>query len=207
MKLIKENPTTYIANAHFPRNWTAFVGASGIFNMEEIWKDIEGYGGLYQVSNFGNVKSFRVNKNGKIMIPQVDAYGYMDCKINRKHNKVHRLVAKAFIPNPENKQTVNHIDGNPKNNHVSNLEWATPKEQVNHAFRIGLTKKRYGVDNKFSKKVYQYTKDGKFVAEHVSGAEVERIFGITKFHIYACCNGKRKTTGGYVWSRIKLHED
>ena len=109
----------------------------------EIWRDIEGFEGHYQISNYGRVKSF---KNGEVIIrkPHVDKDGYLQIcfcdKSNHKWFKVHRLVAIAFIPNPENKETINHIDGCKMNNFVENLEWATRTENNQHAVRIGLMK-------------------------------------------------------------------
>jgi hypothetical protein len=105
--------------------------------MKEIWKDINGFDGLYQISNFGNVKSINFNntKTEKLMKLSIDRYGYnyvSFTKFNKKL-KVHRLVALTFIPNPENKITVNHIDENKLNNHVDNLEWYTVSEQNKHS--------------------------------------------------------------------------
>ena len=121
--------------------------------MREIWKDIEGYQGYYQISNYGRVKSLdRFRKNGssgyihkeKILKQSLTTTGYLKVElcINkfRKSMKVHRLVAKAFIDNPENKPDVNHKDGNPLNNHLSNLEWCTERENINHAINLGLKK-------------------------------------------------------------------
>jgi len=106
----------------------------------EIWKDIPDYEGLYQASNLGNIKSLKKNI---ILRQNGDNYGYMQVILyngeTRKTGKVHRLVGKAFIENPENKPQINHKDGNKKNNHVSNLEWLTNRENKKHAIDTGLT--------------------------------------------------------------------
>lgn len=112
--------------------------------MKEIFKDIEGYGGSYQVSNLGNVKSLpKGNGNGySEKILKTDKTRSYECvslsiegKISRMFN--HVLVAKTFIPNPENKSQVNHIDSNKFNNKVTNLEWVTPSENAIHALNSG----------------------------------------------------------------------
>jgi hypothetical protein len=108
--------------------------------MEE-WKDIEGYEGLYQVSNHGRVKSFKYGKE-KILKGSITTKGYLQVYLH-KDNKIkrfngHRLIAIHFIPNPDNKPQVNHIDGNKLNNNISNLEWNTQSENLNHAFDTGL---------------------------------------------------------------------
>ncbi|MBD3880043.1 MAG: HNH endonuclease [Quinella sp. 1Q5] len=112
----------------------------------EEWKPIPDWQG-YEVSNFGRVKSFKTKP--RIMKPAFDKGGYLQAVLSEddkaKFFRVNRLVALCFIPNPENKPHVNHIDGNKFNNHVSNLEWATPKENQRHAAKLGLIKS--GADN------------------------------------------------------------
>lgn len=104
--------------------------------MVEIWKYVVGYEKYYQVSNLGKIKTLRKRK--LILKPCINKKGYYNVCILNKVFLIHRLVAKAFIDNPENKPTVNHIDGNKLNNCVENLEWATWSEQNIHAFKLGL---------------------------------------------------------------------
>ena len=110
----------------------------------EIWADIVGYEGHYQISTFGRVKSFYRGKQ-RILAPFIDKDGYFQIALGRgKKFKIHRLVATAFIPNPDDKPQINHIDGNKMNNHVNNLEWCTNRENQNHALQTGLIKSSRG---------------------------------------------------------------
>ncbi len=108
--------------------------------MMEKFIDIEGFNGRYQISNYGRVKSF--TKKAGILKPSI-MRGYEQISLltqngNKKTIRIHRLVANAFITNPYNKAEVNHIDGNKKNNNISNLEWASHSENIKHAYKIGL---------------------------------------------------------------------
>ena len=120
----------------------------------EIWRDVIGYENLYMVSNMRRVKSFYA-LGEKLLTPSANKSGYMyvvltkDCI--RKSCKVHTLVAKAFLPNPENKPVVHHRDCNRSNNHVENLEWATHQENTAYAVQKGSYSKKYGCDNPLSK--------------------------------------------------------
>ena len=123
---------------------------------KEIWKEIEGYEGLYEVSNFGNVRSLdrlveytgkrsgTLSKmKGKPLKPYGDGRGYLKVKLGRTRSvSVHRLVAEAFIPKVKGKDIINHIDNNRINNIVSNLEWVTPKENVHHAMKQGRMRRK-----------------------------------------------------------------
>lgn len=188
--------------------------------MKEIWKDIKGYEGLYQISSFGNVKSldrYIINKNGdkqffsKKYLTQGFSNGYLKVILSKNNKqktfRVHILVAKAFIPNHKNKLEVNHIDGNKSNNRIDNLEWNTRSENELHAYRNGLAKPsdkqkqavaKYAKEN-YSKKVIQYSLNGVFIKEWNSMHDVWRELGIRPSYICRCCKGLRNQTYGYIW--------
>lgn len=114
-------------------------------NKTEQWGDIPGYEGLYKVSTHGNIKSLPRNgttKTPRVLLLKTTQNNRKEVGLNKNNIKtshlVHRLVAKTFIPNPTNKPCINHKDGNPQNNNLSNLEWCTYSENMSHAFRTGL---------------------------------------------------------------------
>lgn len=125
-------------------------------NMKEVWKDIEGYEGLYQVSNYGRVKRVakkvtycggkEINYKEKILKPYNCDGGYQVVALYKNRDRtqvlVHRLVAQSFLDNPENKKEVNHIDFNPANNTLFNLEWTTRQENMRHSQRAGRLKRK-----------------------------------------------------------------
>lgn len=181
---------------------------------KEVWKNIKGYEGFYQISNLGRVKSlkqksFNREKIMKIIINPRFGYAQLNFRVNNKINcfKVHRLVAMAFIPNPENKPDVNHIDGNKLNNCVSNLEWCSKSENMIHAFKIGLCfiseEKKIamlnGLRKKLCKKVLQYDRFGNFIKEHDSTYDAADFVGGHQSNISSCCNGKSKTVKGFIF--------
>lgn len=136
--------------------------------MKEVWKDVKGYEGLYQVSSLGRVKSVRRYEytrwyGGELKSIRQGRYLRTSlCKNGKlKTHNIHRLVAEAFIPNPKNKPEVNHIDGNKENNNVNNLEWVTRKENAIHAYNMGLLPK-IPARNQKGKNNGNY-KHGKFV--------------------------------------------
>jgi hypothetical protein len=116
----------------------------------EQWKEIDGYDGLYQISDFGRVKSLK-GCNERILKQTINKYGYMIIYLSKDSIKktlsVHRLVAQSFLEYKTDKLFVNHIDANKTNNHISNLEWVTPKENTAHAIKHNLLKSLYGEEN------------------------------------------------------------
>lgn len=164
--------------------------------MEE-WRDIKDYEGLYQVSNEGRVKSLKFGK-GKILKPQKNTKGYLQVQLwnggKRVHKLVHRLVAEAFLPNPNNYKEVNHKDENPSNNHVENLEWCDRNYNNNYGTRT----------EKCSRRVDQIDKvTGEVVRQWASTAECERN-GYDHGAVAKCARGELKTFKGYVWKYVKI---
>jgi hypothetical protein len=196
--------------------------------MEEIWKDIKGYEGLYQVSNLGMVKSLGFDKwhKGRILKQSFDSKRnylfvglHKDGKIKQKN--VHRLVAETFIPNPDNLPCVNHINEIKTDNRACNLEFCTVKynsnygnakknmiesrrknndqEEINR--KIKETKRKNG-SYSCEKPVAQYTLGGDLVNIYASATDAERKTGISRGGIQRCCIGKYLQAKGYIWKYI-----
>lgn len=178
----------------------------------EIWKDIEGYFGRYQISNFGRVKSLERFKKGKndslasvkekILKPQINHRGYYQvelCKNSKvRFYSVHRLVWLAFNGQiPEGLQ-VNHINEIKTDNRLENLNLMTPKENTNWGTAIERAAKKR-INGKKSKPVLQYDLQDNFIKEYPSIRQAERETGFNQGHISECCNGKRKTAHGFKW--------
>ena len=169
----------------------------------ETWKAIAGYEGIYEVSDLGRVKSLKFGKE-RILKPGGDTHGYLHVILCRDgHTKklfVHRLVAEAFIQNPNNLATVNHKDEVKTNNTVSNLEWMSQKDNLNygtHNKRVSEARLNHPA---FSKQVQMFDKStGELLATFPSTREAERVTGINQGNISKCCLGKYKSAGGYVW--------
>lgn len=189
---------------------------------KEIWKDIDGYNGLYQVSNLGRVKSlekkclsrngkYRVNKEKilKLYTNSKDGYIRVGLWKNNKHHSftLHKIVAQTFIDNYDNKPCIDHINGDRTDNRVENLRWVTHKENNNNP----ITKKRHstnhpkvflgilGKNNPSSIPVLQFTKDGELVKKWDCIRDIQRELNIGNSGITKCCKGKCKTAGGYIW--------
>ena len=160
--------------------------------MTEIWKDINGYEGLYQVSNFGNVKSLHkyAGRTDRILSPGKTKRGYLGVYLFKngkgKSLYVHRLVAQAFIPNPNDLSEVNHIDEDKHNNRVDNLEWCDRQYNVEYSMCISVN---------------QYTLDGVFIRQWKSAGEASKELLIDRRRICSVCNGEPHciTAGGFIW--------
>ena len=180
--------------------------------MEEIWKDIEGYEGTYQVSNLGRVRSLdrvvsRVMPTGKVFnshkVPgrmlknNMSNIGYYVVNLHKDGKghtmQVHRLVAQAFIPNPKNLPEVNHKDEDKLDNRVDNLEWCDSAYNTNY----GTSLQRKTEATRLA--VLQYDFDGNFIAEYPSSKEASEAAGVDRSLISKCCRGQRRTAGGFVW--------
>lgn len=167
----------------------------------EIFKDIVGYEGLYQISNYGRVKSLGNDKTRKekILKPWKNSYGYLYVRLSKdgkmKPFLVHRLVLQTFNPvDNMNELQVDHINMDKTDDKLSNLRYATSKEQKYFDNQDWKT---------HAKKVYQYTKGGSFVKEWSSIHEIERELGFWSSYISECCNGRHKSSYGYIWSYTK----
>ena len=162
----------------------------------EIWKDIKNYEGIYQINNFGKIKSAYKkgnNCNNKILKASYTYNGYERIGLS-KNNKtkkylVHRLVAETFIPNPNNYEQVNHKDENKQNNNINNLEWCTRSYNINYGNR----------NNNLNKEVWQYDLKGNFIKKWKSTMEIQRSLGYKNQSISSACRGKSRTAYNYIW--------
>ena len=183
-----------------------------MLQKEEIWKDIKGYEGRYQVSNKGLVKSLthvtiredgkKLPIKGRILKPMSNFNGYLQVSLCDSSGKVkrfyvHRLVCEAFHENPKNKPCVNHIDEDKTNNIASNLEWCTYEENNNHGTHNARAAKTK------SKPVGQYTPKSELIKVWQSAVEVQRQLGFDNTFISKVALGKQKTAYGYVWKFVE----
>ena len=184
-------------------------------DVQEIWKDVIGYEGIYQISNFGKLKSFKKDKNGRIL-SNVNKNGwYLTVVLSKSGNKeiktmrIHRMVAEYFIPNPDNKPEVNHKDMNKQNNHVDNLEWCTRKENGQHS-RLNKPESLNGMIfyNKHIRpnEILQYDLAGNFIASYANGRDAHLATGVCQRNILQVAHKTeyapgmtRKQAGGFIW--------
>lgn len=133
----------------------------------EEWKTFDYQGKKYEVSNYGKVKTFYLNEEGRLMTPQIDRLGYVTISLSSnarsKKFRIHRLVAMLFVPNPYGYNEINHIDGNKQNNYYENLEWCTHQHNMRHAFDTGLDSVAKGILNPCSKPFFQFDLEGNVI--------------------------------------------
>lgn len=196
-------------------------------SKDEIWKEIPGFEGAYQISSLGRINSKpRNGTKGGMLVGRLSQFGYHVVLLRlrgvRSYIFVHRLVAQAFIPNPKNYPQVNHKDENKLNNCVDNLEWCTAKYNMNYGTiqsrksikRIGF---EYSIESRkkmsesakrvakrgalspYAKKVFQFDKDLNFIKEWGSLSEVENELGYHRSNVGAVARGKKPFAYGYIW--------
>ena len=189
--------------------------------MEEVWKKVVGFEGLYEVSSMGRVRCIgryveKLNHGTKVnayYTPRIleQRYvpeGYLLVSLNSGKNqqsfRVHRLVAQAFIPNPDSKPFINHINGHPDDNRLENLEWCTPSENMIHAIRTGLVKR-----NGRAKPVAQLDDNGEIISVYASANKAALAIGKSMQcgrNIREVCEKGYGHCGGFAWKRISLDE-
>lgn len=154
---------------------------------DEIWKDIDGFEGLYAVSTKGRVRNL---KRGRILTGGYNKDGYKLITLKGKTYTIHKLVALAFLDNPHNLPQVDHIDENKGNNDVSNLRWVTISENIRHSI------------HHLSCQIKQITKDGELIKVWESSIQIKKETGYDASYIISCCKGKRRSAYGYCWGYV-----
>ena len=187
--------------------------------MEEVWKDIPEYEGLYQVSNTGKVRRLNYRGSGKTkLLKQSTDKGYKRIVLSKngkkKNHWVHRLVAIVFISNPNNYKEVNHKDENPSNNNVKNLEWCTREYNNNYGTRNKRASESHkgkckGKDHPKSKPILMYDKEGNFIRQFDCISDTNEYFSKKNAYknVNSCLTGKNKTAYGYVFAYIDDDQD
>lgn len=177
--------------------------------MEEVWMNINGCDG-YQISNLGRVKSTKYKTERVLSNRRFGEYLGVSLylgskKLGFKKQYIHRLIAEHFIENPNEKNQINHIDGNKHNNIVSNLQWCTGSENIKHAYRMGLKKApcagtgKIGYKHSRGKEVFKIGDNGKIINRYGSINHAAKSNGLHFANVHRCVNGKQKTSGGYRW--------
>ena len=186
-------------------------------NQKEIWQDVKEFDGIYQISNFGRLKSFKVNSQGRILSNINKKGDYLSVVLTTKKKvryvRLHVLVAEAFLSKPLNKREINHKDCNKQNNNVNNLEWVTKKENYWHARENGLTNFEGMIFyNRYIKAnpVMQYNMNNKYLKTYRNCKIASDISGVCHRNIHQVAAkeeykpGKtRQQAGGYIWKFVK----
>lgn len=183
--------------------------------MQEIWKDINEFEGYYMISSYGRVKSvIRTVKscdriggyrtvNERIMSTRIDKYGYLTVKLNKdghfKHCTIHRLLAQAFIPNPNNLPSINHKDENKLNSTISNLEWCSVQYNNLYNHRQEKIAIKLRENNKTGKAILQFDACGNIINEFSSLRDLNRKLGVSRTEVRNCCIGNRSSYHGCMW--------
>lgn len=181
----------------------------------EIWKDVKGFEGFYQVSNLGRLKSFKKDPGGYILSNKNSKGGYLSVVLSkvglRKSLKLHRIVAEAFIPNPDNKREVNHINMVKSDNRMENLEWSTPSQNIRHAVEnkpsmiAGMVK----YNNERPDQIVQKSLSGNIIAIFKNAVLAAKETGVCRRNILQVAAQTeykpgliRKQAGGYIWEKL-----
>ena len=191
--------------------------------LNEKWKYIENTNNLYQISNYGRIKAKakkvnaglinnkQVLRKERIIKLQKNNLGYLHTSISVNHMfkniNIHREVAKAFIPNPNNLPVVNHKDENPSNPRFDNLEWCTHKYNINYKNRNNKASKTMLEKEDYFNRINQYDLDGNFIKQWRSIKNIEKNIKISRKSVSRCCRGLQKTAGGYKWGYANIQED
>lgn len=187
----------------------------------EIWKDIKGFEGRYQVSNMGRVRSLDMTwltynwkrqglmeckRKGKILKPKTKRNGYFSVclrdGVRKEFHSIHRIVAETFIPNPNNLPQINHKDEDKSNNRVDNIEWCTAKYNSNYGTRKARIRE-YHIKSVMTP-IIQYDMDGNVINTFESLSEAERMSGVSSIDIAGVCKGRRASAHGYIFKYINL---
>ena len=163
-------------------------------NSEEVWKDVKGYENLYKISSLGRIKNAQKNT----FLKQTNhSCGYLTVELRKnkiaKKRYMHRLVAEAFIPNPDNLTQVNHKNENKKDNNIKNLEWCSPQYNSTYGTRL----ERFSKSKK--KRVLQFDLDENFIKEWKSAVDIQKETGFEKNSIGRCCRNQQYQAYGYIW--------